>query len=30
MDWLSRILAWRSDHEAGISAVVGMAMLGLA
>jgi adenylate cyclase len=27
MDWLSRIFAWLSDHEAGISAVVGIAVL---
>ena len=27
MDWLSRIVAWLSDHEAAISAVVGVAVL---
>jgi adenylate cyclase len=27
MDWLSRIVAWLSDHEAAISAVVGIAVL---
>jgi TolB-like protein len=27
MDWLSRIFAWLSEHEAGISAVVGIAVL---
>jgi hypothetical protein len=27
MDWLSRIVAWLSDHEAGISAVVGIVVL---
>jgi hypothetical protein len=27
MDVLSRIFAWLSDHEAGISAVVGIGVL---
>ena len=27
MEWLSRIVAWLSDHEAAISAVVGIAVL---
>jgi len=27
MDWLSRIFAWLSDHEAGFSAVAAIAVL---
>ena len=29
MDVFSRVFAWLSDHEAGISAVVGIAVLAV-
>jgi hypothetical protein len=28
MDWLSRNVAWLSDHEAGISAVADIMVIG--